>query len=904
MAQSLAAGGQSPRPLADEPAPAEQPAPAGRLFADAPAEEPAPAPAPAPAAETPAPAAETPAPAPAPEAPKPAPAPADPLADSNNASFDTLVSQADAAAKAGDNVAAADLYRRAIAIKDEAGVRGKLAEVEAKTSRATKDRAEAQTGLDNSVQQFNVLHNETCSKYDAAMDKADKQLKALNFRAAEDAVLDARMAINAGRPYLTGAEYDAKLAAAEAKAAEIDKVRLAKVKENEELRIRQAEQAKLDTERQLLEEKRRRVASLLSGAREMQRNGQSDKALQAAEQAVREDPLNDTARYMADFLRDETMMRRAGDYAKQRSIYQAQFAIEGREALIPYSDLITYPTDWPELSHRRQSQLAGSFKESDSDRNARLLLNDRTLDATYNGEALQKVIQDVRDATGANIMVSWTALETAVGISRERPVTLQLRRISAADLLRYVLKEVSAEADPQNRVTYAIDHGTIVIDTVRNLNGLTTQHVYDIKDLLSNPPSFESAPTFNLSQALSNTNTGGGGGGGSQSPFTAGQEEEPVDPQEVIDQLTDLIKNSVGNRAEWDDGSTSSMSVLNGNLIVKTTPENHRDLIRLLAEFRETRSVQISVESRFLVVESNFLEEIGVDLDVTLPANGGRSPIVINNNTAPSQVNGGSGMAARPTSSLTPGAWVTGATGMPSAATLGVSFINDIQVDLLVTATQARRTGVTLTAPRVTFFNGQRAYVMVARQISFVSDLVPIPGAAGFDPTLSITQSGAILDIEGAVSADRRYVTLTLRPSMATVRDPIRQVPQSGVVNVGGGGQGGGQNVNVTAAVEAPELELIELRTTVSIPDRGTLLTGGQRLVTETEIEAGVPVLSKIPLIDRLFTNTSKVKDERTLLILVKPTILLQMEEEEMRWPGGMQDWGAFNTQAVPVQQR
>jgi len=55
---------------------------------------------------------------------------------------------------------------------------------------------------------------------------------------------------------------------------------------------------------------------------------------------------------------------------------------------------------------------------------------------------------------------------------------------------------------------------------------------------------------------------------------------------------------------------------------------------------------------------------------------------------------------------------------------------------------------------------------------------------------------------------------------------------------------------------------------------------GGQKMTTEVEIEAGVPGLSKLPLIGRLFRNRSMVKDHKILLILVKPTIILQEEAE------------------------
>jgi type II secretory pathway component GspD/PulD (secretin) len=55
---------------------------------------------------------------------------------------------------------------------------------------------------------------------------------------------------------------------------------------------------------------------------------------------------------------------------------------------------------------------------------------------------------------------------------------------------------------------------------------------------------------------------------------------------------------------------------------------------------------------------------------------------------------------------------------------------------------------------------------------------------------------------------------------------------------------------------------------------------GGQRITAEVETEAGVPVLSKIPVVGRLFGNRSKVRDHKILLILVKPTIILQKERE------------------------
>ena len=80
--------------------------------------------------------------------------------------------------------------------------------------------------------------------------------------------------------------------------------------------------------------------------------------------------------------------------------------------------------------------------------------------------------------------------------------------------------------------------------------------------------------------------------------------------------------------------------------------------------------------------------------------------------------------------------------------------------------------------------------------------------------------------------------------------------------------------------VTVPETETSSVMTRVSVPDGGTLLLGGQKITAEIEKEAGVPILSKIPVLGRLFSNRSTIRDQKILLILVKPVIMLQDERE------------------------
>ncbi len=84
-----------------------------------------------------------------------------------------------------------------------------------------------------------------------------------------------------------------------------------------------------------------------------------------------------------------------------------------------------------------------------------------------------------------------------------------------------------------------------------------------------------------------------------------------------------------------------------------------------------------------------------------------------------------------------------------------------------------------------------------------------------------------------------------------------------------------------SATIQQPMKDSSTITTSVQVPDGGTLILGGQKMFGESEKESGVPGLSKIPLLSRLFSNRTLVKDESILLILLKPTILLQDEQEE-----------------------
>jgi general secretion pathway protein D len=78
-----------------------------------------------------------------------------------------------------------------------------------------------------------------------------------------------------------------------------------------------------------------------------------------------------------------------------------------------------------------------------------------------------------------------------------------------------------------------------------------------------------------------------------------------------------------------------------------------------------------------------------------------------------------------------------------------------------------------------------------------------------------------------------------------------------------------------------PTFAFTTVTTTVSVPDGGTVLLGGIKRLSEGRTERGVPILDKLPYINRLFKNVGIGRTTQSLMMMVTPRIIIQEEEEE-----------------------
>jgi general secretion pathway protein D len=230
-----------------------------------------------------------------------------------------------------------------------------------------------------------------------------------------------------------------------------------------------------------------------------------------------------------------------------------------------------------------------------------------------------------------------------------------------------------------------------------------------------------------------------------------------------------------------------------------------------------------------------------------------------------------------------------------AGATLGFAILSDIEAFLFINAAQGDRRTNVLQAPKVTLFNGQQAVVSDTSQSPFVVSVIPVVGdfAAAQQPVIVVLNEGTFLTVQAVISSDRRFVRLTVVPFFSTIRDVDTFTftgSESSTEETSSSGPDDDTDSRDTkktvqregTTVQLPTFSFVTVTTTVSVPDGGTVLLGGIKRLSEGRNEFGVPILSKIPYLNRLFKNASIGRETQSLMMMVTPRIIIQEEEEEL----------------------
>ena len=748
---------------------------------------------------------------------------------------------------------------------------------------------------------------------DAVVRAEDYRAKG-EFDKAKEMIEAAERTVNRNRLDLGDEFFELYSSQLKQLAEEIDRqqneaaVQLAKQRGLESIEAERRYKEQMEIDRQ------KRIAELMNNALNFQKQQKYEDALGQLESMLAIEPLNNQALIQKQMLEDIIGFRKQLEVQKQAREERVDLLLKTDEAAIPYAEEMTHPKNWREIVAKRKPEEAigqdpanlAVYKQLDEIVDLSELTPEMPL-----GEAIEELKNAVDPPL--KIVVLWRAL---YDVEIDQNTQINMDAILAVPLrtaLELLLKSVSGgfvELD------YIVENGVITVATVESLPSKMETLVYDVTHLIGQPADYYSPLAGGggvggggMGGAGGRGGGGGMGGGGMGGGGMGGgmffaeyfeEEEEEVDRAQLAEQmelrktnLIALIQNNIERDSWYEFGGEGEITFYeNKKLVITQTREIHEQIAKLLKEMRKALGHQVAIEARFLVVGENFLEDIGLDIDFPIIDIGGKFGIIeIQQESATSVVPMQTGVTGtlgwadylRPPTDRDLG---VGVRGMEIMGGYG-SILDDLQVNFLIRAAEAHLDSRMLTAPKVSVLSGESAAIRVQRTIRFplLPDISQTSGfvtgaGAGYGGGSSMTQNygeiltGTVLNITPTITPDKRHVLLNIVTQLQGFLGYETHQITTPIL----GGEAGAPAELFTYPVKLPQTEISRVRTRVSIPDGGTLLLGGQKIAEEVEREAGVPILSKIPILGRLFSNRSKIKDQKVLLILVKPTIILQEE--------------------------
>jgi type II secretory pathway component GspD/PulD (secretin) len=383
------------------------------------------------------------------------------------------------------------------------------------------------------------------------------------------------------------------------------------------------------------------------------------------------------------------------------------------------------------------------------------------------------------------------------------------------------------------------------------------------------------------------------------------------------EQLIKLITSMV-RPYSWDGhGGSGKVEFfdIGSALVVNQTADVITEVADLLEALRRLQDLSVAVEVRIVSLSEAFYERMGMDFSVNIKTNTSKfepaltsgvfrpAPFVNDINTT------GQVIGLTPAGSFTPDLDVPiratsfnrgipffggfpNSPGNDGGISLGLAFLNDIQVYTLLEMAQGDRRINVMQAPKLTLFNGQTSTLSVSDLQFYVAgvQVISVNGQLVFIPQNTPFPSGGLnvnITIQAVVSADRRFVRLNLPVNFITSSSaniPLFPITTFITPVFEGGSQG--QPIPFTQFIQQPGFTTTNVQTTVVCPDGGTVLLGGLKQLSEGRNEFGPPFLSKIPYLNRLFKNVGVGRESSHVMIMVTPRIIINAEEEIFQTEG------------------
>lgn len=200
------------------------------------------------------------------------------------------------------------------------------------------------------------------------------------------------------------------------------------------------------------------------------------------------------------------------------------------------------------------------------------------------------------------------------------------------------------------------------------------------------------------------------------------------------------------------------------------------------------------------------------------------------------------------------------ASAFPALAGLSVFGSVGSTLDYYVRALQTTNRFKVLSRPSVYTSNNRKAMIASGQE-------VPIPGT-----TQSTVNSGTTNNNVVSSTVDYKKVELKLAiiPLINAEKEVTLNISQTNNT-LGTSSNIGGNSV--------PSVNTQEFTTSITVPNRQTVVLGGLIISNVRETINGIPWLSDIPLVGLLFKDTAKHNDRHEIIILIEPNVIETKEE-------------------------
>ena len=311
---------------------------------------------------------------------------------------------------------------------------------------------------------------------------------------------------------------------------------------------------------------------------------------------------------------------------------------------------------------------------------------------------------------------------------------------------------------------------------------------------------------------------------------------------ELVPLETRIVKLNYANAIEMGPPLTPALSKRGSvqvekrtnSLIITDLPAN-LDAVAKMAMDLDSATPQIEITAKLVDVDASALRDIGIEWNVG-PTDGTDAEFFSSTPRTPDFLHPGNDGENALGSKQN-----TGISNSANTLTYGIAKNWGFIEAQLQTLAENRKANI-ISNPRITTVDNREAKIVVGQKIPLI-----VQDVAG-NPVSQLQTIGIQLKVTPHLTSEKKII-MDLHPEVSDLS--TQSTVQGGII------------INTS-----------EADTRVMVDDGQTAVIGGLIRTNESTVHRGIPGLMNLPLLGRLFSSTSTVKQNRELIIFVTPRIV------------------------------